>query len=163
MTSSKNWTRIQTRTLTKTGPYFCRHSEQKNLQKLNNAVKLSFFKIVSMDVPRVFQFKFHLGFLYAKTWNALEKLTILWEWSIGLWVFVGDKFWGGAVGLYDKNSCLMGKLICAVVTQIFLNWIMYWDITLNVFKVNNIENDKIQVFLWKMRLWETISTRSSEK
>ena len=95
--------------------------------------------------------------------HLLEKLTILWEWSIGLWVFVGDKFWGGAVGWYDKNICLMGKLICAVVTQIFLNWIMYWDITLNVFKVNYIENDKIQVFLWKMRLWETISTRSSEK
>ena len=38
----------------------------KNLQKLNNP-----FKTFSMNIPWVFQFKFHLGFLDTKTWNPL--------------------------------------------------------------------------------------------
>ena len=70
MASSKNWTRIQTQTR-ETEPYICRQLEQKTYKNWIIQSRLSQFKILSVNIPWAFQFKFHLGFPDTKTWNGL--------------------------------------------------------------------------------------------
>ena len=73
MGSSRNWTLIQTQTL-ETELYFCRHLEQKYLQKLNNPVKTLVIQNSVREYPLSLSIQVSFGVPDTKTWNAL-----VWE------------------------------------------------------------------------------------
>ena len=126
LVSSRNLTRIQTKTLRKTETYFCRHLEQENLQKMNMLVKIFVIQNSISEYSLRLSIQAHLELPDIKLRMPLsEKLIVLWGWQIGLRVCVEEKFWGATSGWHDKKNVLNG-------------WINLYSCNTNLRELNNV-------------------------